>query len=188
MASMRDFLMAGHLGKVQLGLRPEQVIGFLGEPEDRSVQRRPVYLLQYGAMEFAFKPVPASKDSRLVSIAMHFQGPKLDIPSSLRPSDWEPTCETTEREFRTFAESAGIDVHSTVQGEMKHLVLSSGASAAFSDERLHSIHFKRSEKKTNRRQMTVSLPEETVELLRERARKERVSIHDLIERMIKASA
>jgi hypothetical protein len=133
-------------------------------------------------------PVPGSTDCRLVSIAIHFDRPDRGLPPGLRPGDWEPTNQTTADQFRRFATEAGLTVRSSVQGEQSYLVLSSGASAVFVDERLHSIHYKRANKKPDRRQMTVSLPDETVELLQRRAREENVSVHDLIDRLIKAGA
>jgi hypothetical protein len=188
MPTIREFLTSGQLGEVRLGLRPEQVTRILGEPDDHSVRRRPISLLRFGAVEFAFKHIPDTADSRLVSIAVHFDRADRNIPALVRPTDWLPTSETTEQEFRGFLEASCIQLHSIIAGDDECLILLSGASAAFRDKKLQSIHFRGGEKKNDRKQMTVSLPEETVERLRQRAKDERVSVHDLIERMIKASA
>jgi ribosomal protein S3AE len=83
---------------------------------------------------------------------------------------------------------AGIEAHSDVQGQEEYLILSSGASVVFTEGRLHSIHFKRKDKKAQRKQMTVSLPEEAVEKLQHRAQEEGLSVQALIERMIQAGA
>jgi hypothetical protein len=188
MPTIREFLTHGRLGDLQLGLRPEQVARILGDPDDRSVRPRPITLLRFGAAELAFKNIPGTSDSRLVSISLSFDRADRDIPMVLRPTDWLPTGETTEQEFQRFLETSGIPPHSRIAGDQECLILLSGASAAFRDGKLHSIHLRGGEKKNERKQMTVSLPEETVARLKQRAKEERVSVHDLIERMIKASA
>lgn len=188
MPLMREFLESGRLGEVQPGLRPEQVIALLGEPEDRTPRKRPLQILRYGAVEFAFMPVPQTTDSRLVSTSIYFYDPHRPIPPALCPTDWLPTHATSGQQFRQFLEDSGMQVHSRVEGQQESLILSSGASVAFKDAGLHSIHFNRKDKKPQRKQMTVSLPEDAVDRLRRRAREEGVSVHDLIERMISAGA
>jgi hypothetical protein len=71
-----------------------------------------------------------------------------------------------------------------VDGQYTHLVLNSGGSAVFDDGRLHSVHFRRADKGALRRQMSVSLPENTLSQLRERAQRERISLQELIERVL----
>jgi|SRR5579884_711217 len=188
MTSMREFLQTGRLGEVQPGLGPQQVTERLGPPEDQSVKRRPVQLFRYGAVEFAFMVVPGTADSRMVAVAIYFQDPDRAIPPPLRPTDWVPTGATTEQEFREFLEKSAIEAHASSEGEQAYLTLDSGASIVFTEGRLHSIHFRRREKKAHRKQMTVSLSEDTVKILQHRARDEGVSVHDLIERMIRAGA
>ena len=186
MATMCEFLTSGRLGTVQLGLRPEQVTQILGEPDDRSARSRPVLLLRYGSVELAFKPVPDSADSRLASVAVHFADPDRDVPPALRPTDWVPTHDTDEGELARFLQQESIQAHSRVDGEQSHLILATGASAAFRDGKLHSLHYRRGEQKVERQQVTVSLPTETVERLRRRAERERASVRHLIERVIEA--
>jgi hypothetical protein len=188
MLSMRDFLQRGHLGQVQLGLRPEQVIAILGDPDARTAKRRPLQLLRYGAVEFGFIPVPGTTDSRMVSVAVYFSDPDRRIPQLLRPDDWLPTSTPSQQDFREFLERTGIDAHFSAQGEQEYLTLDSGARVVFSEGRLHSIHFQRKDRNSQRRQMTVSLPEELVERLQHRAQEEGVAVQELIEQMIKAGA
>lgn len=188
MASILEFLTSGRLGGVHLGLRPEQVTGLLGPADDQSVRRKPVYILRYGAVEFAFKPLPDSRDSELISTAIYFAQPGREMPPTLRPADRLLSKETTGREFRQFLEQEGIAVRSEGQSDEEYLTLDSGASVVFVGGKLHSIHYARREEKPERKQMTVSLPEEAVQRLRQRAREERVSVHDLLEKMIRAGA
>lgn len=186
MVLMSEFLTSGRLGEVQLGLRPEQVTDVLGPADEQSTRRRPLLLLRYGAVELAFLHIPDTDDSRLVCAAIHFDQPDREVPQRLRPTDWMPTSRTTEAEFRRFLAGTGVPVHSSVRGEQEHLILASGANAVFVEGTLHSIHFKRSDKKPERKQMTVSLPEQTVEMLKRRALEKRVSVQDLLENLIKA--
>ena len=186
MVTMREFLTSGRLGAVQLGLRPEQVTQLLGQPDDRSARSRPVLLLRYGSVELAFMPVPDTADSTLASVAVHFAHPDRDVPPALRPTDWVPTHDTDEDQLRRFLQQAGIEAHSRADGEQSHLILQTGATATFRDGKLHSLHYRRGEQKAERKQMTVSLPTETVDRLRRRAERERASVRDLIERVIEA--
>lgn len=186
MSSMREFLTSGRLGDVQLGLRPEQVFEILGAANDHSARRRPVQVLRYGAVEFAFKPVPGTGDARLVSTAIHFHDPGREVPPALRPGDWLPSNETTADEFRRRLDEAGLAAHRDARGGQETLALDSGASAVFDVGKLHSLHFHRRDTKPDRKQVTVSLPEDAVQRLKHRAREEGVSVHDLLERMIKA--
>ena|SRR6185437_13509931 len=110
-----------------------------------------------------------------------------------RPSpisdDWitKPTGETTESEFCCFLDATAIQVHSKSRGEEEEcLTLNTGASAVFVQGKLHSIHFKRIENKNARKQTSVSLPKETVQMLKQRAQAERISVPVLIERLIQA--
>lgn|GEM_PF-3685625 len=186
MPLIRDFLQTGRLGEIQLGLRPDQVIGILGAPDDQSVKKRPVHILRYGAVQFSFVAVPDTKDSRLASVAIYFDDADRPIPPPLSPTDWLPTGNTTEQQFRQFLDQVEIHVHSSVQGEQEYLILDSGASIVFVEGKLHSVHFKRRDKKPQRKQMTVSLPEEAVERLQHRAHEQGLSVQALIERMIEA--
>jgi hypothetical protein len=186
MPSMREFLQSGRLGEVQLGLRRDRVMDILGAPEDQTARRRPLQLLRYGAVEFGFIPVPETTDSRLVSTALYFHDPDRLIPPPLRPTDWLPTHATSAQQFRQFLNEAGIEANCSIQGQEAYLILSSGASVVFAEGKLHSIHFKRKDKKPQRKQMTVSLPEEAGERLQHRAHEEGISVQAIIERMIEA--
>jgi hypothetical protein len=186
MATMREFLSTGKLGEIRLGMTPEQVAAALGPADAHSPRRRPVYLVKYGAVELAFKPM--GEPLTLASIAVHFGASEREIPAALRPADWVPTGGTSVDEFRRFVAETGIAMHADVWEEQETLLLDTGATAVFVHGRLHSIHFKGTSKKPERRQMTVSLPEQVVQQLRERAQEQHVSIHELVENLIKAKA
>jgi hypothetical protein len=186
MASLREFLKSGRLGEIQVGMPTDQVIALLGPADDRSVRRKPVYLLRYGAVEFAFKPVPETSDSRLVSIAIHFGHPGRTLPPALQWTDCALSDETTIEAFLRLLADTGMEGHMHSSRDQEYLSLDSGASIVFVDGRLGSIHFSCADTKKRRKQMTVSLPEDAVQTLRKRAREEGVSLNSLVERMIQA--
>lgn len=188
MAKFRELLSEGRIGNVRIGMRPEIVEQYLGAPDDRSVNRRPIEMLKFCSIELAFKFVPDTNDSRLIAIAIYFSLPKRQLPPSVVFEDWTPTAETTEAEFRDFVQSAGMQIHTRVDGENKNLILDSGASIVFVDERLHSVHFRRADGSAQRRQMSVSLPESTLSQLRARAERENVSLQELIEKVLSTTA
>lgn len=184
MVKFRELLSEGKLGEVRVGMLPETIEQLLGPADDRSVKSRPVEILKFGSLELAFKFIPGTNDSRLIAIAIYFSIPDRVLPSSVVFEDWTPTGGTTEADFRNFLGSAGLGVHSKVDGENKYLVLESGASIVFVDDRLHSVHFRRSDKRATRRQMSVSLPDSTLTQLRARAERENISLQELIEKML----
>lgn len=188
MALFRELLSEGKLGEVRLGMRPETVEQYLGAPDDRSVKSRPVEILKFGSIELAFKQVPDTDDSRLVSIAIYFFDPERKLPPTIMFEDWMPTSETTEAQFREFLGSTAMQAQFRVDGENKNLVLPSGSSIVFVDDQLHSVHFRRADKGMPRRQMSVSLPESTLTQLRDRAKREKVSLQELIEKVLSTTS
>jgi len=184
MAKFREFVSEGKIGDVQLGMVPETVEKYLGPADDRSVKKRPVEILMFGSIELAFKLIPETNDSRLIAIAIYSSIPERSLPPSVRFEDWTPTGDTTEADIRNVLSSVGLRIHSKVDGENKNLVLDSGASIVFVDDRLHSVHFRRADKVPPRRQMSVSLPENTLTRLRARAERENISLKALIEKVL----
>ncbi|HEY0007347.1 MAG TPA: hypothetical protein VGB55_01375 [Tepidisphaeraceae bacterium] len=187
MASFREFLIEGKLGSVQLGMTPESVEREWGTAQDRSVKRRPVEILKFGAIELTFKQVPDTDDTRLVAASLYFYDERRRFPEHITFLDWLPNANTTETEFSSFLAKASLSVHSRVDGEYAHLVVDTGASATFVGGQLHSVHYRRVDKRPSRRQMSVSLPERTVEQLRARALREKISISELVEKVLSAS-
>ena len=187
MSAWREFLTTGRLGQIKAGLAPEQVEAVLGPPDDRSVKRKPVHLLRYGGVEFAFRAIPGSRESKLASIAIYFHPPGREIPEKLRPSDRGLSHGASAADIHQLLDSAALSACSTIDGEQEYLTLDSGASIVLINGRLHSVHFKAAEKEPERKQITVSLPEETVQKLKHRAAVEQLSVPNLIEKMIKAA-
>jgi hypothetical protein len=181
MVTMHEFLTSGSLGEVMLGSTVNQVESVLGPPEHRSVRRDPL-ILRYGSLQLTFHRVDPNVDSKLMAMAMYFGDCKRSLPTAVQPTDWLPSCGATEEEFRDFLSSAGIGLHSTVTGQKMHFVLSSGNHVVFVDGKLDSIHIKRAG--AERKQLSVSLPAEVVELLRERAREEKMSVQQVVEKLI----
>jgi hypothetical protein len=184
MAKLQDFLLNGQIGDIRVGMLPGDVERRWGPAQDRTVQRRPIEILKYGSIELAFGKVPGTADSRLVSAAIYFFNPQRTLPPNVIFEDWSPSGETFEREFREYLASIKVDVHSKGDDENTYLELESGASVVFVEGRLHSIHYHRRDRREVRRQVSVSMPEVTLNQLRDRARRENVPLNELIERVL----
>lgn len=144
MPLMREFLTVGQLGSVRVGMSVARLLDVLGPPDDESVQRRPVYIVRYGTAQFAFVPGPYDRDGyRMVGVAMYFDQPGRELPSSLQCSDWTPSRDTTELAFRQFAAGAGLQPHPDAAWRCGNVMFPSGATAVFDGGRLHSLHFHR---------------------------------------------
>ena len=182
MARFQEFLATGQVGDVQMGMAIDQVEQRLGPADDRSVSRRPVQTLKYGSMELSFKLVPETVTTRLVAVSIHFGWPDFALPVAF--DDWTPRSDSSEADFRRFAERVGLSVHSSVDGTYRSLVLSTGARVVFEEGSLHSVSFRRAEKKVERRQMSVSLPQTTLNRLQTRAHLEKISVQELIEKVL----
>ena len=187
MPPLREFLATGELGGVKPGLRLAQLRDLLGPPDDESVRRRPVYILRYGAAQFAFAPVPNADEYRLASTSIYFNPADRQMPLTLQFSDWTPTGQTTEAMFRQFAMDAGLRPHPDAEWRGGNVMLTSGATATFDGGMLHSLHFHKPGKPAGRKQVTVALPSETVRLLRQRAQDANVTPSDLLDRLIRVT-
>src|SRR4051794_14668968 len=108
MPLLREFLTDGRLGALQLGLAPAEVGSILGEPDDRSVRRRPAMLLRYGALELTFLPDNDANGERLIGISIQLDDPSRQIPAAARPTDWVPSFEAGATEFAHALKAMGI--------------------------------------------------------------------------------
>jgi hypothetical protein len=180
---MQEFVSTGHLGDIMIGITADRAQQVLGAPDARSARHDPVEILRYGALELVFRRVPKTTDSRLVAIALYLGDQDRLIPEPARFADWLPAADTTEQQFREFLAGVGIAPRSTAAGESSHLVLPSGAQIVFADGKLHSIHFKRNVS-DRRRQISVSLPAETVDRLRQSAKFQKTSVRKVVEKLI----
>lgn len=179
-----DFLTSGRLGAVQLGVLPERVSTLLGPADDESLRQKPVYVMRYGAVDFTFAQVPDTTDFRLAGTAIRFASQR-PLPEVLRPSDWFPTDQTTEAEFRAYLAQANLPVEYSVDGEQATLILGTGATITFMDDLLYSVHFNRRDKRADN---NLSLSDETFQLLRAQALREHISVSEVVERALKRSA
>ena len=184
MASFRELLSQGKLGEIRHGMSPDAVEQILGPADDRSVRTRPLEILKFGSVELTFKFVPETGDSRLISLTIYFAFPNRTVPPKVKFEDFAPTGDTNEAEFKNFLSSAALTSRSKVEGDSAYLILDSGATIVFEDDRLHSIHVHRADKTHARKQMSVSLPAETVDQLRARAKRENLSVQELIEKVL----
>lgn len=182
------FLTTGRIGDIEPGVSLARVRDVLGPSDDESVKRRPVYLLRYGAVQLGFTPIGGTNDYCLTTTAIYFTQPGQEVPAALRFADWSPTAEATETDVVRFAADVGLrpEPHAEWRGE--NVMFASGASAAFDDGRLHSLHFRRPERPADRAQISVSLPTETVRRLRRQAKEQNVTPADLLDRLINAGA
>lgn len=186
MATLEDFLRGGGLGPLHFGMTPEEVRAILGPPQDTASVKRPL-IWKYGALQLTFKRVEADKSWRLAHMGIYFQN-RESIPESVRPTDWLPTSDTTETQFRTCLPQQGLSVYGTVEGVSgRNLILATGAQATFQDDKLQSLQF------TNRRpavELSIPVPSEILTALRAKARESNRSVVDLCAAWIaeKASA
>lgn len=184
MAKLQDFLTNGQIGEIRLGMRPEQVQSIWGPAPGQSVQHRPVKILRYGSVELGFGPIAGTEDSRLASVAIYFFDSLRTLPAGVTFEDWVPTQNTSEADFHRFLDSIKLAAHTRVDGENTNLMLETGTSVVFVEGRLHSIHHLRRDRRAARRQLSVSIPESSLNQLRERARRENVPLNELIERIL----
>jgi len=160
MATLSEFLKSGKLGDIHHGMRRDEVVAILGQPNDTSVARNPL-LLKFGGLQLTFFKPAGAEHRELSQIGLHY-GPSWEpIPAAVLPSDFVGNPETTIAGVRAFLAADGIDIHSGVDAEFgSHLILASGARITFDDGMLHRISFPR--KTTNaKKQVSVSVPTET---------------------------
>lgn len=184
MATMQEFLTSGRLGDIMLGIATNRAQQILGPPEDRSVRRTPVEILRYGALELTFRREPTAADSNLVAMALYFWDAGRSLPAPVLPTDWIPQHNTLEQELVNFL----AEIESTPQSVVtrdndRYFALPSGVKVVFGDGELHSFHFSRAVAE-KRKQISVALPLETVKVLRQRARQQKISVQEVIEMLV----
>jgi hypothetical protein len=146
MATLEHFLKTGQLGPICLGMRPNEVTSFLGDPDDESRKKKPL-ILKYGGLQLAFLRHHGDKMYQLMQIALYFQPKKEPLPDPVKMTDWVLEEAPTERDFRSFLDKiAYLPVH-RVDGAVRHFTLLSGLRAFFSDGMLHSLQLSQREKK-----------------------------------------
>jgi hypothetical protein len=175
MVTLEQFLRTGDLGPVRFGITAEAVTAALGPPPDESVRKKPL-ILKYGGLQLTLAAPGPGEARRVTHVGLYFRPPAEPLPDPVRPTDWLPTTATTESEFRGYLAQVGLPVGDA--GEDR-IVLPSGAQVSFADGRLHSIQFSHREPGPATRQVSVTLPEATLDSVRARARQANRSVAEL---------
>src|SRR5205085_5957071 len=98
MATLEDFLKAGRLGPVILGMDPVEVMNALGDPDDTSEKLNPL-TIKYGPVQLVFWSKPKQRKQELREIVLSYKPRFKKLPKALRLSDWNPTSAPTEGGF-----------------------------------------------------------------------------------------
>lgn len=139
MSVLDDLLLARRVNGITFGMCKDEVVGAIGQPEDRLLQKSPE-VLRYGSLELGFIRPVRDVSSRLATISLYFgRGDKL--PSWLDAVEWPISEFTTVDQFRKYLEAIGLRVHSSVTSEPnEYLTTETGVRASFVDGQLRLIH------------------------------------------------
>jgi len=184
MSTLDEFLATGHLGEIVTGMSKEDVRRVLGDPLDVSVKKNPE-IWKYGALQLTFYRDSQEDHSSLVLIGLHFAQDNHRLPAPVTLTDWSSKAEMGPEDFRKRLLEVGIPVHSDVSSsDAEHLVLSSAVRVTFSEGRLHSIQYS-SEKKSDLKQLSISVPVSDLELIRKEAAARKMSVTALCSQWIR---
>lgn len=184
MASIDEFLATGRLGPIACGMTPQGVEEALGPPEDVSVQKRPT-IWKYGALQLTFFTTPDEPEPHLSSIALGFYHPEDRIPVRLGLQGWSPTAETTVDEFQAHFPGAGPEEFRHVDPDgFQHMVLPSEVRVTFEDGKLYRIGHQAGKRGPVLKQVSVSLAQDALEVIRREAAASGVSVAALCSRWI----
>jgi hypothetical protein len=179
MATLEQFLQTGELGPLHPGMGQAEVITLLGPPEDESVAKHP-QILKYGGLQLTFLKPPGAAERGLAHIGLYFRPRAEPIPEPALPTDSTGTPETTLAEVREFLARAGLKESAVVEcDETNYLILPSGARITFDGQKLCTIHFVTRTPTPARKQISVSVPEDTWNQLRTLARQLKRSVSEL---------
>ncbi|MGH7140370.1 MAG: hypothetical protein ACREHD_31935 [Pirellulales bacterium] len=139
MSALDDLLLARRLNGIAFGMCKDEVVGAIGQPEDRLLQKSPE-VLKYGSLELGFIRPVRNVSSRLATISLYFgRGDKL--PDWLDPVEWPISEITTIDQFRKYLEAIGLRVHSSATAEPnEYLITETGVRASFVNGQLRLIH------------------------------------------------
>lgn len=124
-----DFLRTGKFGPLALGMTREDVLDFLGPPDDYSVprrRRRTSDILKWGDFEFYFS---GAQDCLTTIFMDTFTGPSGTPQggSRLRLETWVLREGLPRKEFEEQAKSAGLTLHQAEAGIQNQCHLQTGA-------------------------------------------------------------
>jgi hypothetical protein len=187
MTTLFDFLFTGNLGPIHLGMSKDQASRILGEPDDRSIQKKPE-IWKYGRLQLAFRREKGSPSSSLAFIALYFNRSNDALPPALAILGWWPSENTTLEEFTAIINSSQQTPNNLVaKEENDRLILKVGIEISFEEGKLYSIQYAHSEKNKDK-QIAVQLPENVVSVLRKEAAQKNVSLSALCAQMITQQA
>jgi hypothetical protein len=179
MATLEQFLQTGDLGPIHLGMSQAEVSAVLGPPQDESVSRHP-QILKYGGLQLTFHANPGTADRMLGHIGLYYSPRAEPIPEPALPTDFTGTPETTIAEVREFLARVGLKELAVVEEEITgNLILPSGARIAFDDQMLQSIHFAIRTSAPAKKQISVSIGNDTWKQLKTLARQSKRSVSEL---------
>jgi hypothetical protein len=185
MASLQEFLDTGRLGEIAVGASNDFVRQLLGEPNDVSTQRNPE-LWKYGAVQLGFYRGKGTKQHTLAFIGLYFQGGDARIPDALKWTGWFPYQATTSQVFQGWPTQTGVTFSTIAEAEGEtadYLVTKAGVAVTFADGNLQSIQYA-AHHKSDRRQLSVSIPPDVWDRIREEAAQQKVSMAELCSRWI----
>jgi hypothetical protein len=179
MATLNTFLQTGELGPIHPGMSEAAVIAILGPPQDESVAQHP-HILKYGGLQLTFLKRPESAPRGLAHIGLYF-GPHAEpIPEPTRPTDFSGSPETTILEVRDFLARANLKELEVIEDEdALHLNLPSGVSITFDGQKLQSIYYAMRTLGPAKKQISVSISQDTWNQLTTLARQSNRSIAKL---------
>jgi hypothetical protein len=188
MATLADFLLTGKLGRIATGVSKEFVREILGDPEDVSVQKNPE-VWKYGALQLGFFRGQDDDQTYLAFIGLYYHGADDPVPEALGLTGWMPSRETTPQVIRdylaTFNGVTGAIAFRESDGDL--VMENSGVVIVFDEGKLDKIVFTAPAKMPHR-QVSVSIPEDTLQIIRCEAARRKVSVSSLCAQWIKERA
>lgn len=155
MATLEEFLKAGRLGPISLGMGPVEVMTAVGEPDETS-KKTNLLTIKYGPVQLVFWSKPKQRNQDLREILLSYKPSFKKLPKPLRLSDWNYSSAPSESDFLAYLKRIDFHPVHTVTGESEtQLIFISGVVALFAAKLLNSIRLSQREVK-EAEQITVS--------------------------------
>jgi hypothetical protein len=179
MASLEEFLKSGKLGALHVWMTREDAVAVLGAAPDESVQKEPK-ILKYGGLQVTFARLSKTPEQRLVLTGLYFHAPSEKLPDAVLPTDLVVSSETTVAEMRSYLGRLGLEETTSTGGaDDRRIELASGASMNFRNDRLWSIQYALRTPESARKQISITVPEETWAQVSQLARQSKRSVSDM---------
>lgn len=178
MATLEQFLRTGELGSLHLGMSEADVIALLGPAEDKSVSRQPL-ILKYGGLQLTFVRRPHGTEPALSLIGLYFHPEGTAVPETARLTDFSGSSETTIADLRDFFGRVGLKEAAVVDGQDNYLIAPSGAQLSFDGQNLQSIILAGRTSTKTKKQIAVSVAEDTWKCLKALAGASNKSVAEL---------